>query len=159
MSIAGQVRKETSVKGGVTAGTTTTYNVATAFDHAINGHWGTQFATKANQATPTTDYVTGVAFPALAVSTGSVFVWCTTAGGTVKVIQGGVQDLDSSNEFEVRPQWPYIPDDVVPFGYTLVENGSTGSSWTFGSGNWTATGLVDTWYDVCGVLPNRPVED
>ena len=156
---AGQPHKVTSAKAALVAGTTTTYTTTVAFDHAIDGKWGTQFATKTNQATPTTDARTGATFTALAASKGSVYVWCTTAGGTVKVLEGSIESLDAANEFKVAPQFPVVPDTLVPFGYTVIENGSTGSSWTFGAGNWTATGLVDTFVDVAGVLPARPVED
>jgi hypothetical protein len=143
-------------KVGLTAGTTTTYTTTVATDFIVNGVFGTQFGTKTNQATPTTDWNTAAAFTALAVNKGSVFVWGCIAAGTVKVCQGSVEDLDASGNFKVAPKFPAIPDTMVPFGYFVVKNDSTGSTWTFGSSNWTATGITVTATNVA-LLPPRPV--
>lgn len=143
-------------KVGLTAGTTTTYTTTVATDFVIKGVFGTQFATKTNQATPTTDYVTGSAFTALAVSQGSVYVFCTTSGGTVKVCGGSIEALDSADAFKVYPQLPVLPDDVCPIGYFVIKNGATGSAWTFGSSAWTSTAAVDTTANIA-IIPDRPV--
>lgn len=143
-------------KAGLTAGTTNTYTTTAAVATVFKGKFGTAFGTKTNQATPTTDYRTGAAFTALAINEGCVFVWGCIADGTVKVVQGSIEDLDSNTgAFKVAPQFPSIPDLMCPFGYVVIQNDSTGSAWTFGSSNWTATGITDTWVDVM-VLPDRP---
>ena len=143
-------------KVGLTTGTTTTYTTTVATDFVIKGTFGTQFGTKSNQATPTTDVNTSAAFPALAVSKGSVYVWGTVAAGTVVVAGGSVEDLDASGNFKVYPKFPSIPDTMCPFGYYVIKNGLTGSAWTFGSSNWTATGITATSASV-SFLPDRPV--
>lgn len=157
-----QVGKHSAVtqcfaKVGLTAGTTTTYTTGVATDFVINGVFGTQFATKTNQATPTTDVNTGAAFTALAANEGAVYVFGTDSSGAVKVAGSKSYALDSSGEFKVRPQFPPIPETMCPFGYFVILNGSTGSAWTLGSSNWTAAGITDTTTN-CAVLPNRPVD-
>lgn len=143
-------------KVGLTAGTTTTYTTTVATDFVIKGKFGTQFGTKTNQTTPTTDVNTSAAFTALAANRGSVYVFGCIADGTVKVAGGSVETLDAAGNFKVAPKFPPIPDTMVPFGYFVIKNGASGSSWTFGSSNWTATGITDTTADVA-VLPDRPV--
>jgi hypothetical protein len=145
-------------KVGLTAGTTSTYTTTVATDFIINGKFGTQFGTQTNQATPTTDHVTGAAFPALAINQGVAIVFGTIAAGTVVAMQGDIKSLDTSAaEFVIAPPFPAVPSDVAVFGYVIVTNDSTGSAWTFGTSNWTATGIVDTFVDVA-MLPDRPQE-
>lgn len=156
-----QAGKQTAVtqcfsKVGLTAGTTTTYTTTVATDFVINGVFGTQFATKSNQATPTTDTNTGTTFTALAANEGAVYVVGTVAAGTVVVAGSKSQALDAAGDFKVAPQFPPIPETMCPIGYILIRNGSTGSAWTFGSSNWTATGITAATASV-SVLPNRPV--
>jgi len=142
------------------AGTTSTVTTSNATDFVIDGKFGTQLAALTNQATPTTDFLTGAAFPALAVNQGCAIVLGTTiAGGTtVKAVQGGIQDLDStSGEFVIAPSFGSIPKEMCPFAYIIIQNGSTGSAWTFGTTSFGATGITDTFVDVA-VLPSRPQE-
>lgn len=145
-------------KVGLVAGTTTTYTTTVATDFIINGKFGTQFGTKTNQATPTTDLITGDAFKALAVNEGVAIVFGVIAAGTVVAVQGGIEALDpTSTEFIVAPSFPSIPVGMVPIGYVIVTNDSTGSAWVLGSNNWTATGIGATFVDI-GMMPDRPQE-
>ena len=146
------------VKTGLTAGTTSTYTTTVATDFIINGKFGTQFATKTNQATPTTDHRTGVAFPTVQINQGTVIVFGVVAAGTVVACQGSIEDLDpSSDEFIIAPSFPSIPVTMAPIGYVIVTNDSSGDPWTFGSDNWTATGITDTFVNI-GMMPDRPQE-
>ena len=148
----------TTNKAALVAGTTTTYTTTVAFDYMIDAKWGTQFATKTNQATPTTDYRTSAAFNALAASKGCVLVFATTSGGVVKMLQGEIESIDESGEFVVAPHFPSIPVDVAPFGYVVCVNDSTGSAWTPGTTNWASvTGFTATFVDI-GMMPSRPQE-
>lgn len=145
-----------NAKAGAIAGTTTTYTTTVAVPGVLKGKWTTEFAIKTNAASPTLDWNTGIAFLPLAIKKGCVFVWGFLAAGTVKVVQGPIVDLDPANDaFVIRPQFPPIPDDMVPFAYTLVANGAAGAAWTFGVSNWSATAAVDTWVDIA-FLPERP---
>ena len=145
-------------KVGLIAGTTSTYTTTVATDYIINGKFGTQFATKTNQATPTTDFNTGLVFPALAVNEGVALVFGTIAAGTVVLLQGEIEALDpTGGEFIIAPDFPAIPNTMVPFGYVILQNGSTGSAFTVGSSSWAATGMVDTFVDI-GMMPDRPQE-
>ncbi|PCJ39139.1 MAG: hypothetical protein COA71_14580 [SAR86 cluster bacterium] len=143
-------------KAGLTAGTTTTYTTTAAIPTILAGAYSTELAAQTNAATPTTDHTTGNAFNALAKSEGCVFVYGIIAAGTIVVSQGAINSLDTdANTFIIDPPFPSIPDTMAPFGYVIVENGSTGSAWTYGADNWTATGVIDTYTD-CAFLPDRP---
>lgn len=142
---------------GLVGGTTTTYTTTAATAGFIDGEFGTALAAQTNTATPTTDADTGAAFVALAASEACVFVFGVTAAGAIAVQQGPVVSMDSdTNEPDFYLEFPAVIDTVLPVGYGVIKNGSTGSAWTFGASNWTATGVIDTFSDV-GVLPDRPV--
>jgi len=143
-------------KAGLTAGTTSTYTTTVAVAGAIRGEHVTPLAIQTNTATPTTDWA-GNAFTALAASQACVFVFCLVAAGTIAVVQGPVVDLDASDAIPENKglEFPGIDATLMPFGFAVVKNGSTGSSWTFGAESWGATGIVDTFTDVA-FLPDRP---
>ncbi len=144
-------------KAGFAAGTTTTYTTAAAASGFINSVYATALAAQTNTASPTTD-VNGDAFTAVGVSEASVFVAGIIAAGTIVVAQGEVVAMDTdTNEPLHYPQFPDIPDTMLPFGYVIIKNGSTGSAWTYGASNWAATGVVDTFADIA-LLPDRPQE-
>lgn len=141
------------------AGAETVYDTTVAIVYCINGKLYSKSAVS-DGTTPTTDANTGSAFTALAASKTCCFVWLLNSSGTVKVAQGGVEDLNSDDTYKDGqiPQFPPIPDGYVPFAYQVVKNKSTGSSWTFGSGNWNATGIEDLIVNVA-TLPDRPIEE
>lgn len=143
-------------KAGLTAGTTTTLTTATTVAYSLQGKAYSKSATS-NQATPTTDYATGVAFVAVPVNYGSVFAIGYDSGGTLRVVQGQVQALDVSGAFIKSPLFGPLPDGMCPVGYLVVKVGSTGSAWTFGSSNLAGppTGVTLAWQD-CFTLPARP---
>lgn len=144
-------------KAGLTAGTTSTYTTTAATAGAIAGKCTTPLAVQTNTATPTSQG-DGSSFTVVAKNRGSVFVFCTDIDGAIKVFQGSVEDLDDSGNFEIVPQFPTVDFELyMPFGYVLIRNGSSGSDWTFGSNNWDATGITDTFVDIA-TLPQRPQE-
>lgn len=132
----------------------TVYDTTVTINYVINGKIATKTAVT-DGATPTTDYNTGAAFVALTASEGCVMVWGLISGGTVKVVQGPVVDLDASGNFMVAPQFPAVPDDMVPFAYQVLKAASTAGTITFGSSNWNATGFTNAIVNVA-VLPARP---
>ena len=146
----------TTNSGGLTAGTTDTqYNVATAIYCCINGQ-AYQFATKSSQEVPDTDAVTGAAFTAQAANTACVYLFCSNAALAVKVIQGNIVTTTALNTYkDALPQFPAVPNTLVPFGYSVVQNGSTGSSWILGTGQWSATGITHLEVDIL-TMPDRP---
>ena len=159
MTQASDIRGATlcTQEGGLAAGTTSTYTTATVVRGSIGGKFVTELAAQTDTATPTTQG-DGSAFTALAASQGSVYVFCLVAAGTIAVFQGSVEDLDGADEFKHAPQFPGIDTETyMPFGYVVIINDSTGSAWTFGASNWTATGVADTYTDVT-TMPRRPVE-
>jgi hypothetical protein len=141
-------------KAGLAAGTTTTYTTAAATGGSIRGKFATALAAQTNTATPTTQG-DGSAFTALAAGEASVYVFTLVAAGTIAVFQGSVESLDDADAVNIAPSFPFIDTDTyMPFGYVVIVNDSTGSAWTFGASNWTATGVTDTYTDVTS-LPLR----
>ena len=141
-------------KAGLAAGTTTTITIANTIDFSIKGK-AYQKAAASNAATPTTDRQTGAAFTALAASRACIFAVCLDSDGTIRVYQGPIVTLDASDNYSVAPEPPGIKDTDCPIGAIVAKNISTGSAWTFGSSNWTATGMSDTFVDLA-TMPDRP---
>lgn len=136
-------------------GAETVHDTTVTISFCIDGEAYTKTAIT-DGATPTTDGNTGAAFVGLSANQGSVFVWGLNASGTVSVRQGSVEDLDAAGDFIVAPQFPAIPDSVVPFAYQVIEAGSTLSgTFDFGVDNWNMTGLTSTISNVM-TLPSRP---
>lgn len=146
-------------------GAETVYDTTVTIVYAINGKAATKTAVT-DGATPTTDRVTGAAFPLL-IGGGSVanvpgqgasVVWGLISGGTVVCMQGPVVSLDMQGNFKHDgPEFPTIPGDVTPFAYQVLKAGATASASgiRFGTSNWNATGFTSTIVNVL-VLPDRP---
>ena len=140
------------------AGTTSTLSTTNAINVAIKGKSFTH-AAWANQAPPTTDANTGVAFPAIPANFGAVILIGLNAAGTLGAAQSGLQALDTSGNFIIAPQFPELPDSFCPFAYEVIKAGATASSapgWVFGASNQAAvTGITYALQDICTV-PGRP---
>ena len=134
-------------------GAETVHDTTVTINYVIDGKIKTKTAIT-DGATPTTDAVTGETFTALTANKGCTFVWCLNSSGTVKVVQGPIHDM-SGGEFLTYPQFPGIPEDLVPFAYMIDEADSTAGTITFGSSNWNATGRTVTITNVA-TLPRRP---
>ena len=141
-------------KAGLSAGTTTTLTLGNTLDFAIKSR-AYQKAAASNAASPTTDRNTGVAFTALAASQACAFAVCLDSGGSYRVYQGPIVDLDANGNYAVAPEFPGVKDTDCIIAGVVAKNGSTGSAWTFGSSNWTATGMTATFVDLIGT-PDRP---
>ena len=145
---------------GLTAGTTTTYTTAATTAHVINGKFGTTLAAQTNTASPTTDVNTGAAFVAQSANQACVYVWGVNAAGAIKVAQGSIENTETgvtttAGAFIKAPQFPALPEDFCPIGYSVVRTSPTGSAFTFGSTAWAASGITTTFKNVA-VLPDRP---
>lgn len=159
-------------KATLAAGTTSTISTTGTTTYAIKGKFYQKTAIT-NGATPTTDYATGNAFipipipntaPNLALGYGSVYVVGFDHSGNIKVIQGQVVPLDGNGNFINAPNFGGLgpsgsgttDNDFCPCGYVLIQLGATAvATWTFGTNNWTATGVTATFVDIAG-LPDRP---
>jgi hypothetical protein len=145
-------------KAGLAAsGAANTFTIATAFNYAIQGKAYNK-GTVAGGASPVLDGVTGLGFVPLLANQGCVFAWAVDSTGAVKAIQGPVFALDSAGNFSTppgAPQFPEVPDSLAMWAYTVVKNGATGSSWTFGTSNWNATGITLAHQDVI-CMPRVP---
>lgn len=147
------------------SGAATTVGSTGSIHYAIRGKAYVASALSST-ATPTTDWVTGLAFTALAKNFGTVFMLGLDSGGTLRVVQGTVVALDgivSSNKFLVAPQFGGLGpqgsgstgNDFCPIAYIVVANGTTGSNWTFGTSNWNATGITLGIVNIV-TIPDRP---
>lgn len=145
---------------GLAAGTTSTYVTTATTAHVINGMFGTTLAAQTNTASPTTDVNTGAAFVAQKANEACVYVWGVNAAGAIKVAQGSIEATQvgvttTAGAFINVPQFPTLPDDFCPIGYSVVRTSPTGSAFTFGSTGWAASGITATFKNVC-TLPDRP---
>jgi hypothetical protein len=120
------------------SGAASTYST-NAFDYAIDGKAYSKSAVSGGD-TPEADAVSGAALT-LVANQAAVHVFVVNAAGTVGVLRGKVVAY-SAGAKEVCPL-PSIPDGWVAFAYAVVKAGATVSgTWTFGSSNWNATGIV-----------------
>lgn len=150
-----------TMKAAAAAGTTSTLSTTGTTLYCIKGKAYSKGALS-NQATPTTDSVTGAAFVAVPASYGCIFVLGFDKDGNLKVSQGGLQALDGAADganalFITAPQFPPVPDTVCPFAYLVTKVGASGSAWTFGTSNLTGppSNVLHTFVDVM-TLPSRP---
>ncbi len=147
---------------GLTSGTASgsTYTTTATTAHVINGLFGTTLAAQTNTASPTTDANTGAAFIALGNNQATVYVWGVTAAGAIAVCQGSIEDTQvgvttTAGAFINYPQFPHLPDDFCPIGYSIHRCAPSASAWTLGTSAWNATGTTHTFKNVC-VMPTRP---
>lgn len=137
------------------SGAVNTHTTTATINYAIDGVLR-QKTSITGGTTPTTDANTGLAFPALTTSKGTVVVWGLNAAGSVRLAQGTIESLDAGNAFVRAPQFPAIPTDFVPFAYSVLKLSSAGTTVTVGTSNWNATGFTNSTKDVA-YLPSRPV--
>ena len=145
-------------------GAETVHDTTVTINYVIDGKIRTKTAIT-DGATPTTDIVTGLAFPLLTgggsvanvPGVGAIVVWGLNAAGTVKCAQGPIEKLDMAGNFVRAPQFPTIPDDFCPFAYQVLKAGATASASgiRFGTSNWNATGFTNAIVNVA-FLPSRP---
>lgn len=140
-------------------GAETVHDSTVAMPFSINGKLYSKSGTNADQATPTTDYVTGTAFPVLTgtatLGQGAVVVWAYNSSGTVKCMMGPIEDLDSAGLFLRPAEFPTVPDDVCPFAYMVLKHYASATSVRFGTSNWNATGFTNAIVNIMQ-LPDRP---
>lgn len=151
---------QNNATAGLTAGTTSTYTTTATTNVSVRGYFGTQLAAQTNTASPTTDANTGAAFRALAPNQATVLVWGINLAGAIQLVQGTIESTlpgvtTTPGGFNVIPQFPIIPDDFCPIGYTVIRTAPAAATWTPGTSSWTASGVVATFRNV-STLPERP---
>lgn len=146
-----------TTKAGLTgiSGAATTFTTANAQVAAIQGKAIAKAAVSGGTS-PIVDGVTGLAIT-LVLNQGTVVLWCLDASGNVKAVKGSTEVMDAAGLFALNaPQFPTLPDTLVPFAYTLHKGGATVSgTWTFGVSNWNATGMTHVVVDIL-TIPTRP---
>lgn len=148
-------------------GAVTTYDTTVTIVYSLDGKITTKTAITTG-TTPTTDIVTGAAFPILVgggsvantPGQGAIVVWMLKfSDGTVKCAQGPIANLDMQGNFCAPQaiQFPSIPAGMVPFAYQVLKAGATASATAirFGSSNWNAAGFTNAIQNVA-YLPSRP---
>lgn len=139
-------------KVGLAAGTTTTLTTANAAQMSIMGKSVLKAATS-NQATPTTDVITGAAFTPITAGNTGVFTVFYNANGDLRIGQGQIVANGT-----LAP-W-FCPQDnaLAPVGYILVRANTGAAAWTFGSSNLAGppSNVVITYVDCANGMPARP---
>jgi hypothetical protein len=145
-------------------GAETVYDTTVTIGFVLDGKLATKGAIT-DGVTVTTDYNTGLAFPALVggasvsgvVGHGCQVVWGLISGGTVKCVMGSHEALDITGAFVNPPPFPSIPNGMAPFAYQVLKAGATASASAiiFGTANWNATGFTNAIVNIAS-LPNRP---
>ena len=140
-------------------GAETVYDTTVTITFSINGVLYTKTAVT-DGATPTTDINTAAAFTALQPDKACTFLWMLNASGTVAVAQGPIVDVDGDVDLvELQmPLFPTVKAGYVPFAYQKIQTSGASSAWTFGVGNWNATGVTDIIKNI-STLPSRPATD
>jgi len=149
---------------GVAATAATTVIVTPAgtgakLEYTIKGKAYTMAA--ATFATPTTDIITGKAFVPLLANEGCVFLLAMDSGATtMRAAQGTIVPLNAGvwTGGGARSEFPALPDTLAPFAYIVAKQATTGTTWTFGTGNWNQAGLTCAVVDILAV-PSRPQVD
>ena len=156
-SLAGSGRNVCTTKAALAVGTTTTLTTGAVQYFSIKGKGYTKAATS-NEASPTLDSNTGVAFLPVPVGYGSVFTICRDSGAALRAVQGEIVALDSSELFTHLPQRAGVPNTLAPIGCVTVKVGLSGAAWTFGSSNFAGppTDVVFVFTDFIGGQPSRP---
>lgn len=122
------------------SGAATTYSTS-AVNQVIRGASFTKAAV-AGGATPTTDAVSGAAMT-LVANQARLFCWGLNAAGTVQVIAGPVAAWTDTTALSTKLEQPSLPDTFALFATVVIKAGATTvGTWTFGSSNWNATGIV-----------------
>ncbi len=142
-------------------GTNKSYTTTVTSAALVNGKFATALTAQTNAAVPTADHATGAAFVAQTDNTACCYVVGINAAGTIKACQGPIIPTEvgittTAGAFINAPEFPSLPADFVPFGYTLVRAAPSASNWTFGTDNWAATGVTTLEFVNVGVLPDRP---
>jgi hypothetical protein len=139
-------------------GTNASYTTTVTASGVIDGEFVTGLTAQTNAALPTTDVNTAAAFPGLLRSQGTVLVWGQNAAGTTQIAQGTIEKLDTAGNFVNNPQFPPIPDTMMPFAYQVIKAGLTASATVKlvpGVDNWNSTGYTNSITPIA-ILPARP---
>jgi len=93
-------------------------------------------------ASPTTDAVTAAAMT-LVANQARVFCFGANAAGSNQVIAGPVAAWTDTTALSTEVKMPSLPDTFALCATVVIKGGSTTvGTWTFGSSNWNATGIV-----------------
>lgn len=147
--------------GCVAVAGATTISTTVASNHIIVGKFGTALAITTGGARPTTDAVTGAAFPAVLPNTAAALVIGINAAGAIVAAQGPATPTETGastavGAFIKAPDFPAIPDDFCPIAYTLIRAAPSLTAGFLATTNWNATGASCTTFKNVATLPNRP---
>jgi len=124
---------------GLSGAATTYTSVAVPFQ--IKGRAFTK-ALVSGGASPTVDGNTGLAMT-LTANQAAAFVWGVNAAGTVTVYKGPTQAWTDTSALSTACPLPQLPITVAALAAVVIKGGATTvGTWTFGSSNWNATGIV-----------------
>lgn len=150
-----------TVNPGLIKGSGLSYTTTVTSAGMINGKWVTALTAQTNQAVPTTDAVTSLAFPSLTDNQATVIVVGQNAAGEIRAAQGSIESTavgvtTTAGAFIVAPQFPTLPANFIVFGYMLARTAPSAADWKFGTDTWAASGVTTTQFVQCATLPMRP---
>src|SRR4051812_14172675 len=88
-------------------GAVTTHDTTVTLCYSVEGKALTKTAITTG-TTPTVDGVSGATFTALTANKGCIFVWGFNGSGTLKVLQGAIENM-AGGSFLNPPQFPNVP--------------------------------------------------
>lgn len=160
------ILKFNSVSLGAVAGTTNTFTTATASSASNNGVFTTPLGVLTNSATtPLLDANSGLAFTSLIngafAGQTAVVVFGVTLQGVLAAVQGPATPTEQGvgaapGNFILPPQFPPIPDNFVPFAYTVIRTSPTGNLFILGVTSWAAAGITCSTFRNISQVPDRP---
>lgn len=152
----------TVITPALVTGTTNSITTTVTANWCCNGKEQTAQTALTNAATPTTDFNTGLAFPALqgiasGGGQGAIVVYGYLEGGangiaSVKAMQGPKVALDAAGLFANPPQFPAIPDNITPFAYQVIKHFGQATTFQLGVTSWAASGASNVIVN-CKQLP------
>lgn len=146
---------------GMIAGTTSTYTTTAASNACIQGKFATVLTAQSNQATPTTDTVTGLPFNPVPPNSTCAIVLGINAAGQIQMAQGPTLPTNAGitttvGAFLRTPQFPPLADNFCALAYTVVRTAPNAAPWTPGTSSWTASGVSASTFANVSQLPSRP---
>lgn len=92
-----------------------------------------------------------------AVSTKRLYLMVVDASGTVTSVAGRAVSTTALANGSDALEWPECPSDKAPFGAVKIETDST-HTFTPGTTALDAAGITETYYDIVGGVPSKPLK-
>lgn len=137
-------------------GSATTYSTS-AVHLLLDGAWQPLVAAKTTQATPTTDFATGLPLT-VPVGKAEAFVWAFDAAGNTRILQGKPADYIGTVE-AAGVEIPAVPSGLAAFAvHTIAVPPTNGAAFRVGVDNWNTAGVAIGAIQHLAQLPLGPMK-